>query len=115
MEKGTIIDNSKRNWQAECIYLLFMRYYGDIEYVIDDFLTIENFENCRERGYTIKYKNKEISFAEHRNGDSIVIYPFKWKNNPKRERDFERKSKHLKYQQFQEAFDYILNFLDIEL
>ncbi len=116
-----IIDFSKRNWQAECIYQLFIHYDKDIEFVLkkdNRCLEINNFENCRERGYIFKLRNKnyskEISFAECRNSDQIVIYPFDWSGINK-EKNYKNKSVYLNHQEFQEAFNYILKYLEIEL
>ena len=120
---GFTLDEAERSWQAECIYGLFKRYYDDIEFVLKDrklddgILRITNFENCRERGYTIKLGEKEVSFAENRNSDDIVVYPFKWNDleNSNKEADYDHNTKYFKYQQFHEVFDYIIEYLGIEL
>jgi len=112
---GRILDLSKRNWQARCIYELIMEYKNDIEHEIDDTLIIEIFDNGRERGYTLKYKDKELSFAENRNSDDIVVYPFKWENNKNIEQDYKTKSKYFKREQFHKVFDYILEYFGINL
>lgn len=110
---GSVVDWSERNWQARCIYGLIKRYQHDIEHVIDDALEIENFENGRERGYTIRYKDKEVSFAENRNSDDIVVYPFPWE---KVDKECDRKdAKFFKLQQFHKVFNYLLDYLGIEL
>jgi len=112
-----ILDNSRRNWQAKCIYELLLEYQKDIEEAIDEMLIIENFDNDRERGYTLKYKGKEISFAENRTSDNIVIYPFRWNTETKdlHEEFYDTKSKYFEYGKFQEVFNFILKYLGIEL
>jgi len=115
MSRGYVVDHTERNWQAECIYRLFRQYQPDIEYVIDGIMTIENFENGRERGYTIRYKDKEVSFAENRSSDDIVVYPFKWENNDTLDDDYSTKSKYFKREQFLKVFDWILGYLNIKL
>lgn len=47
-------------------------------------LDVARFDNCREQGYTVSVRNKNrkqinISFAEHRSSDSLIIY--KWFKN----------------------------------
>ncbi len=120
---GFVVNESERTWQAKCIYELFKRHDVDIDHAlrnsgpVEGILRITNFENCRERGYTLTLGEKEISFSEHRKSDNIVVYPFKWDEheNPNREVDYEHKTKYFKFQQFQEVFDYILEYLEIEL
>jgi len=124
-KEGFIINNVKRNWQAECIYNLIMEHKDSIKFVLNGrILVISNFENCRERGYTLRISirnnetkettRKELSFAENRNSDSIVVYPFEW-NNENCEKDYETKTKYFKPESFYEVFDYILKYFDIKL
>ncbi len=119
---GFVLNSVERNWQAKCIYELFREHEEDIDYALktrkfdhDGILRIGHFENCRERGYTLTLGEKEVSFAEHRSSDDIVVYPFKWANGDASEKDYETKTKHFKYQQFSEAFNWILDYLGIEL
>ncbi len=114
VKRFVILNEVERSWQSECIYLLFKRYWNDIEYVLEDNLMISNFENCRERGYTLKYKDKEVSFAENRSSDDIAVYPFKWNDNKNSERDYEKKSKYFKYGEFYKVFEWLLEYLCIE-
>lgn len=73
-----ILDLTPRNYQAECIYKCILELKEEIEEELEDTLIITNFDNGRERGYTIQYKDKEISFAVNRSSDDIVVYPFKF-------------------------------------
>jgi hypothetical protein len=107
-----------RNWQAKCIFLLIAEHYKeDLEYTLEAPLGISAFDNGRERGYTLKYKGLEISFAEGRSSDDIVVYPFVWDNpNEKdQENDYEQKTRRFKYQQFYKTFEFILKYLGIRL
>jgi len=44
----------------------------------DQNLLIVPFLNGRERGYTARLGDKEVSWCEHRNVDNITVYPFDW-------------------------------------
>ena len=112
---GEIIDFSGKNWQAECIYRLIKKNHSNINGVLADSLIIKNFDNHREQGYTLEYKDMEISFAQNRNSEDIVVYPFKWKNNPNIEDDCKTKSKYFENRHFQEVFDFIFDFLGIDI
>lgn len=126
MTGGWILDYAKRNWQAYCIYLLFMKHWDSINYQLKNnprhtgrMLELRNFENGRERGYTIKddHHDLEISWAENRNSDDIVVYPIKWADAIANEDDdsYRKKFKCFGFQQFHEVYRYILEYLDINV
>jgi len=122
---GFILDYAKRNWQAYCIYLLLMENLDSIKHQLENNvrhkekrLTLENFENGRERGYTIKDSSNEIeiSWAENRSSDDIVVYLFPWEMaNEISEEEWYKKTKWFKPQQFSEVYNFILEFLEIDL
>ena len=120
-EKVTIFPNPEGNWQSECIRLLFEHYREDLTYSVRKAgkgdLVLGPFLNGRERGYTASFSGKEISFAEDRNSDSIVLYSFAWNvgSEAVQERNYRSKSKYLKREHFHEAFNAVLAHLGVEL
>jgi hypothetical protein len=123
---GYIIDYAKRNWQSYCIYLLFKDGWNSIQHQLESnkrhtgrMIELKNFENGRERGYTISdhHHGLEISWAEYRSSDDIVVYPFKWEDaiNNEDDKSFDEKRKYFKREQFYEVYNFILKYLDIDV
>jgi len=116
--KLTIYLNPIANWQATCIVELARSYEGNINYELQTEehknkgdLVFAPFINGRERGYTVYYDGKEVNFAENRNSDQIVVYPFKWQGVP--EKEFFEKRRYLAPHEFYEALKGILTELGL--
>jgi len=120
--KCYFIDQVKRNEQAEEIYRLFKRFLR--EGILNDpnnahkSITASIFDNERERGYTIRVitlRDKsgwsnvsvEVSWAESRGSDSIVVYPFVWGAKDSDEK-FKTMTKTFPEGEYQEALKFIL-------
>jgi hypothetical protein len=131
-----LFDHAKRNWQSECIKaLLVERIEGDWVYKVEGCFRLYNFDNGRERGYTLELVDESnydpdkggfldkrtVSFAENRNSDEIVIYPFEWNvvegqvgyAEAKSESDWDKRV-YLKPEKFHEAVRKIQEFLEIK-
>ena len=106
-----LVDNTQRNKEAKEVYGIIKKHKKQIENG-PEFFIIKNFDNCRERGYTIEYGDKEVSFATNRNSDDIVVYPFKWENNDDIEEDYKTKSKY--FLKTKEAYNFIMEYLGID-
>lgn len=114
--------DQNRNWQAKCVYLLFTnQYWSDVNYSFNAAgkkIEVALFDNGRERGYTFRDRKtgKEISFAENRNSDSIVVYPFKWADAIKDPYDtaYKNETKRYKPKEFYEVFTDIIRYFDAE-
>lgn len=108
-----LLDYAKRNDQAIKVLRLLKKELKKMKpsAAIKEYdLTLHNFENCRERGFTLRngYGGKEVTWAESRGSDAIVIYPFVW-GNPKAEEDYQKKSRYLKEGDYTGAVKIILN------
>lgn len=72
----------------------------------------ELFVNGRERGWTLaSYTDREISFAECRGSDSIVLYPFRW-GNRNAEADYKERSITLEPRDFETAATFVIHYLN---
>lgn len=63
-----------KNAQAYAVLALVIHRMGDDT---EKYLGVEAYVNCREQGFSIKnyFKgDKQVSFAENRNSDDIVVY-----------------------------------------
>lgn len=127
----TFIDNTRRNKQADAILklvkpALLKADRADLEHFKKGgdrksdgrFIVLSFFINCREQGYTLKQgsgpKAFEVSWAENRNSDDIVIYPFVWgDSNAKKEDDYHNKTIYLSCGSYQKAADIILGIAGI--
>lgn len=80
--KGHLWDATKRSWQADRV-LDYVRAPIETElvYQMEGTWHLENFDNGRERGYRLSfngagYPDRVVAWAENRNSDSIVLYPW---------------------------------------
>lgn len=123
LQHTAFLDNTKRNAQADFLLsMLKERLEGAERWGTRQggMITLSFFENCRERGYTIYRsvsgiggKQLYVNFAENRNSDDIVVYPFNWDHEDEKEVNYRTKSKYFGALQFQEAADFILKHLEL--
>lgn len=72
----------------------------------------ELFVNGQERGWTLApYGDREISFAECRGSDSIVLYPFRW-GSKTAEVDYKERSITLEPRDFETAATFVIHYLN---
>jgi hypothetical protein len=72
----------------------------------------ELFVNGRERGWTLApHSDHEISFAECRNSDSIVLYPFRW-GNKNAEVDYKERTLTMEPHDFETAASFVIHYLN---
>lgn len=70
------------------------------------------FVNGRERGWTLQPgTEREISFAECRGSDSIVLYPFRW-NDGDPTVDYKGRSIILQPRDFETAATFVIHYLN---
>ncbi len=70
------------------------------------------FVNGRERGWTLgQYTDHEISFAECRGSDQIVLYPFRW-GNKNCEADYRKRTITLETRDFDTAATFVIHYLN---
>jgi len=111
--------NPRANKSADKILVEFIHNKDDIEYFLKNNphvtsnLVVVPFLNGRERGYTARYANKEVSWCEHRNSDSIVVYPFDWFGDNIKN-DFKTKTKDFGKDETA-AFKFILKELKVQI
>lgn len=114
-----IIDYTKPNQQAVEIYKLIKKNKKIIESRVredgrDSIIQIGNFVNGREKGYTLRRGVLEVSFAECRCTDAIVVYPFSW-DSKGAEADYESKTQFFKVGEFQKVFKFLMEFLEVKI
>ena len=72
----------------------------------------ELFVNGRERGWTLAQNtDREISFAECRNSDQIVLYPFQW-GGKDCEVAYKERSVYLEPRDFETAASFVIHYLN---
>lgn len=74
----------------------------------------ELFVNGRERGWTLQpdfLTDREISFAECRGSDQIVLYPFRWSSKVC-ESDYKEHSIYLDAHDFETAASFVIHYLN---
>ncbi len=72
----------------------------------------ELFVNGRERGWTLEpYGDHEISFAECRGSDQIVLYPFRW-GSKSAEADYKERTITLEPRDFETAATFVIHYLN---
>ena len=72
----------------------------------------ELFVNGRERGWTLgQYTDREISFAECRSSDQIVLYPFRW-NEGDPTVDYKTRTITLEPRDFETAATFVIHYLN---
>jgi hypothetical protein len=82
------------------------------EEIESDTLLAQLFVNGRERGWTLaQHTDREISFADHRNSDSIVLYPFIW-GGKDADANYKRRSIYLKPRDFETAATFVIHYLN---
>lgn len=78
----------------------------------DDTMLAELFVNGRERGWTLApHTDREISFAESRGSDQIVLYPFRW-GSKDCEMAYKERSIYLEPRDFETAASFVIHYLN---
>lgn len=72
------------------------------------------FENGRESGFTLKTGSREITFANARSSDSLVVYPFVWEDpdQVRREKNYFEKRQYFNPGKVSVAGEFIIGYLN---
>ena len=105
------------NRQAELLLGVIQERSHELGATNEQMVFADLFVNGRERGYTLwtswRTHPHQVSFAECRNSDDIVVYPFLW-GSKTAEKDYREKTRRFGHLQLQEAADFVIAYLNEE-
>lgn len=110
------ISDIERNYPALVLeYLL-----ANSTQIRGDLVKVTHFENGRESGFTLTDMpgGKEITFANHRSSDSLVVYPYRWncedseRARLKAEENYKTKTQYFNPGHVSVAGEFIIGFLN---